>query len=324
MLRVHPKLSVRWQQGRATVDMGEGTATIDLRNAGLSLNLLSQFSVPQDPAAVLARCNVVVRAAAAALIDDFKERGILIDSAGPLDQVEDIPRDLVQAKEFLSIHRRCRSFTMATPALNYALYQAIVYLNRNSIAGDVVETGVWRGGSMMLCAIALLAAGDSQRQIYLYDAFDGSWPRPEPVDQTIYGKTYAARLQNFERQEAQLASTHLDREERSESGLAQVKTNLLSTGYPEHKLTFVRGYVEDTLPRVLPDQIALLRLDTDWYRSTRHALTYLYPRLVKGGVLLVDDYPTEGGATRAVDEYFADTALFLGRIDFQGRIGIKP
>jgi hypothetical protein len=324
MLMLHPKLSVRWQQGRAMVDVGEGSASIDLRNASLALNLLSQFSVPRDPAAVLARCNVVERAAVTALIDDFREKGILVDSVGPLEQVEDIPKDLVQDKEFLSIHRRCRSFTMATPALNYALYQAIVYLNKNSIAGDIVETGVWRGGSMMLCATALLAAGDRQRQIYLYDVFDGSWPRPERVDETIYGANYAARLQSFERQEAQLAATHPDLKQRRQAGLAQVKANLLSTDYPEHKLTFVSGLVEDTMPRVLPEQIALLRLDTDWYRSTKHALTHLYPRLLKGGVLLVDDYPTEVGATRAVDEYFADRRPFLGRIDFQGRIGIKP
>jgi hypothetical protein len=88
----------------------------------------------------------------------------------------------------------------------------------------------------------------------------------------------------------------------------------------------VRGKVEDTLPAQAPEQIALLRLDTDWYESTRHELEHLYPRLVSGGVLIIDDYGYWQGARQATDEYFAGRGihLLLNRIDITGRIAIKP
>lgn len=86
----------------------------------------------------------------------------------------------------------------------------------------------------------------------------------------------------------------------------------------------VKGKVEDTLPGTLPSKISLLRLDTDWYESTKHELQHLYPLLVKNGVLIVDDYGAWQGARKAVDEYFKDIPnVFLGRIDYTGRIVIK-
>jgi hypothetical protein len=88
----------------------------------------------------------------------------------------------------------------------------------------------------------------------------------------------------------------------------------------------VKGKVEDTIPRAAPKQIALLRLDTDWYESTYHELKHLYPRLVPGGVLILDDYGHWEGARRAVDQYFEEERirLFLHRIDYAGRLAIKP
>jgi hypothetical protein len=75
----------------------------------------------------------------------------------------------------------------------------------------------------------------------------------------------------------------------------------------------------------LPEQIAVLRLDTDFYESTRHELRHLYPRLVHGGVLIIDDYGHWAGARKAVDEYIAEEGirLLLNRIDYTGRIAIK-
>jgi len=87
---------------------------------------------------------------------------------------------------------------------------------------------------------------------------------------------------------------------------------------------FVVGKVEDTIPARAPESIALLRLDTDWYESTRHELQHLYPRLAEGGVLIIDDYGHWQGARRAVDEYFRDRPILLNRIDYTGRIAIKP
>jgi hypothetical protein len=104
-----------------------------------------------------------------------------------------------------------------------------------------------------------------------------------------------------------------------------VRATLLETGYPAERIHVVKGRVEDTIPAQAPDGLALLRLDTDWYESTRHELDHLYPRLVDGGVLIIDDYGHWEGARRAVDEYFETAAppLLLGRIDYSGRIAVK-
>ncbi|MCB7129717.1 MAG: hypothetical protein J3T61_09300, partial [Candidatus Brocadiales bacterium] len=105
--------------------------------------------------------------------------------------------------------------------------------------------------------------------------------------------------------------------------LEEVKRNVFSTGY--ENFVFVSGRVEDTIPGRVPDRIALLRLDTDWYESTRHELIHLYPRVTEGGVLIVDDYGHWRGCKQAVDEYFQenDIRTFLHRIDYTGRIAIK-
>ncbi len=100
---------------------------------------------------------------------------------------------------------------------------------------------------------------------------------------------------------------------------------MASTGYPEERLHFVKGKVEETIPGDLPGKIALLRLDTDWYESTRHELEHLWPLLVPGGVLIIDDYGHWAGARRAVDEFFADRvdAPLLNRVDYTARVGVK-
>ncbi len=104
-----------------------------------------------------------------------------------------------------------------------------------------------------------------------------------------------------------------------------VTQTVLSSGYPAERVHVVRGRVEETLPEAAPEHIAVLRLDTDWYISTRHELQHLYPRLVDGGVLIIDDYGHWQGARRAVDEYFRDEAppLLLNRIDYTGRVAVK-
>jgi len=108
--------------------------------------------------------------------------------------------------------------------------------------------------------------------------------------------------------------------------MVEVQANLRSTGYDEEKLIFVKGMVEDTIPGLAPESIALLRLDTDWHASTRHELIHLYPRLQPGGVMMIDDYGHWQGARKAVDEYLSglDVPLLLQRVDYTVRSAIKP
>ena len=105
----------------------------------------------------------------------------------------------------------------------------------------------------------------------------------------------------------------------------EVRRNLFSTGYPENQLSFVEGPVEETIPETVPDKIALLRLDTDWYESTLHELRHLYPLLSEGGVLIIDDYGHWKGAREATDQYLREESpkILLNRIDMTCRLGVK-
>jgi O-methyltransferase len=218
--------------------------------------------------------------------------------------------------EFLPILRACQPATMTSVERLYALYKAVEYLSAAQIAGSFVECGVWRGGSMMCAALTLLRAGDTARSLYLYDTFEGMVP-PEEVDIDLTGRPASA----------QLAAEQRDKDSYiwAFSPLETVRQNIEATGYPANRVHYVRGAVEQTIPATMPDAIALLRLDTDWYTSTHHELQHLFPRLVKGGVLIIDDYGHWQGARRAVDEYFAasDVKILLNRIDYTGRIGVR-
>jgi hypothetical protein len=166
---------------------------------------------------------------------------------------------------------------------------------------------------MALTATTLLQAGDDQRQLWLYDTFDWQWEPEGPHDGFLAAGTPAAGPPPSSVQS-------------SGTSKAEVFDLLKRTGYPPAHLHLVEGLVQDTIPNDAPDCIALLRLDTDYYDSTRHELEHLYPRLTHGGVLIVDDYGKLSGATKAVDEYFAALAHppLLQRIDVQGRMAVEP
>jgi len=197
----------------------------------------------------------------------------------------------------------------------YAVYQAVHHVHAAKIPGDVVECGVWRGGSSMLAALALDSLGERERCIWLYDTFEGM-PPPAEVDRSVFGQPAAALLRQTDA---------AGERTRAVAALDEVEANLASTGYPRDRLHFVDGMVEDTIPGLAPEQISILRLDTDWYESTRHELEHLWPRLSPGGVLIIDDYGHWQGARRAVDEFFATAGpVLLQRIDYTGRLALKP
>jgi O-methyltransferase len=206
-------------------------------------------------------------------------------------------------------------YTMTSRERISALCHAVRYIARAGIPGEIVECGVWRGGSMMAAALTLLAEGKTRR-LRLYDTFEGM-PPPTEVDRAIkYGHVSAAEiLQNSDRSSAYWAIAQLD----------DVRANLQSTGYPSPFVQYIVGKVEDTIPKRLPEQIAILRLDTDWYESTKWELEHLYPLLAVGGILIIDDYGFWEGARKATDEYIFDSgaALLLHRIDGTGRIAVK-
>jgi O-methyltransferase len=228
----------------------------------------------------------------------------------------ELPPDIAADGAFLELYEQCRHFTMTSVERMYALYQAVRHVARHGIGGDLVECGVWKGGSAMLCALALREMGETARDLYLYDTY-GGMAEPDERDVSYAGE--AAREQWEQSRRGEVTDWCF-------SPLEEVRANLLGTGYPAERLHFVKGRVEDTIPATAPDRVALLRLDTDWYESTRHELEHLYPLVAPGGVVIIDDYGYWRGAREATDEYLDRTSepLLLGRIDFTGRISVKP
>ena len=212
-------------------------------------------------------------------------------------------------EQFLRIYNQCKDFTMTSKERMYALYKSVEYLIKAGIPGDFIECGVWKGGSTMLIARTLLDLKVSDRKIYLYDTFEGM-TQPKDCDY---------RIENNERAKDLLQQEQV----KCYASLAEVEENMASTKYPRENLCFVKGKVEETIPKTTPSKIALLRLDTDWYESTKHELEHLFPLLSKNGVLIIDDYGYWAGSKKAVDEYFSNNPILLNRIDSEGRLGIK-
>ena len=225
-----------------------------------------------------------------------------------------LPRDL--DPRITKIVREASEYTMTSVQRVAALCEAIGYIVENDIEGDIVECGVWRGGSMLAAIRTLQMHGNAERNIHLFDTFEGM-TLPTEADVEFNGKTAQELLNSSDPNDAESVWCY--------APIEGVRAVLTSTGYDAQKLKFVKGRVEDTLPAAAPDRIALLRLDTDWYESTKHELEHLYPRLVPGGVLIIDDYGHWQGARRAVDEYIGRNrlGLLLHRIDYSGRCAVK-
>jgi len=211
---------------------------------------------------------------------------------------------------------RVRPYTITSPERIYSLIESVRYLLRNDIQGAFLECGVYKGGSMMTVALTLMAEGVKDRELYLFDTFEGM-PSPEARDIDLWGKPALDRFAGYKISDVS--------SEWMNASLASVKHAMSSTGYPMERIHFVEGLVENTIPENAPDLIALVRLDTDWYQSTIHEMHHLYPRLSPKGILLVDDYGHFKGARDAVDEYFEKNKLtpYLHRIDYTGRMIIK-
>ncbi len=215
----------------------------------------------------------------------------------------------------LQIIESVQAVTMTSPERIFALINAVEYVCKNNIPGDFVECGVWKGGSSAAIAQALVYLNNTHRTLWMYDTFDGM-SQPTDSDVDCHGQTAGQLLQ--QQDIAQSDSVWC------RSPLEEVKATMEATGYSQDRIRFVQGRVEDTLPQRSPEKIALLRLDTDWYESTKCELEILFPKMPAGGVLIVDDYGHWKGCRKAVDEYFAAqrVSMLLNRIDYTGRIGI--
>lgn len=233
-----------------------------------------------------------------------------------LDLIKFPPREQAYPPDFredeAQLIRAVRPWTMTSAERIYTLIQAVRYVSMNDIAGDIVECGVWKGGSMAAIARTLLDLQDTSRDLYLFDTFEGM-PKPTGKDVDYSGKHAVEVLQED-------AGSRC-----ADAPLEQVREVLYGTGYPKEKIHFIKGRVEETIPASAPHAISLLRLDTDWYLSTKHELVHLFPRLARAGVIIIDDYGHWRGSREACDEYFRENSIpiLLNRIDYTGRVALK-
>jgi hypothetical protein len=248
--------------------------------------------------------------------------GYQLVKARPAAQVEPADGKVAAKPKFRRYHdaearatiTAVKPWTMTSYDRIFALILAVRYIVQHGIPGEVVECGVWRGGSMQAVARTLLNLDAADRDLHLFDTFEGM-PPPTEDDRRLGGASAAELMERGPRPALVKAIAALD----------DVRAGMQRTGYPADLIHYHPGKVEDTLPDAAPAEIALLRLDTDWYESTKHELEQLYGRLSHGGVLIIDDYDYWEGSRKAVDEFVAATGarLLLIPID-TGRIAVKP
>jgi O-methyltransferase len=218
--------------------------------------------------------------------------------------------------EDIQIIRAVKPYTATSTDRIYGLLNAVRYIVANNIPGDFVECGVWKGGSAMTMIKTLQQLRAPEREVHLFDTFAGM-TAPTDKDTSQFEPDTVAAYEALKEENGICRWAY--------ASLDEAKRNVLSTGYDPKKIHWIVGRVEDTLPGNTPQQISLLRLDTDFYESTKAELVHLWPRLIPGGVIIVDDYGHWDGVRIAIDEYVAEhkIKLLLNRLDYSGRIGVK-
>jgi O-methyltransferase len=219
-----------------------------------------------------------------------------------------------------SIYAEVSGQVAQSPQSIAQLSRAVRYLVENGIDGDFVECGVFMGASA-ICMIRTLQhyIGANPRDIWLYDTFEGM-PEQDPELDQFWAPDQYPLWDQIKRDDGSGGSNWVH------GPLDAVQANLNRTKYPYDRLHYVKGMVELTLTLRAPEKIALLRLDTDYYASTKAELHHLYPSVVSGGVIIIDDYGAFKGCKQAVDEYFQEQKLkvLLSRVDEHVRMWVKP
>ena len=207
-------------------------------------------------------------------------------------------------------------FSMTPKIRIYNLLQALRHLKIKKIDGDYVECGVWRGGNVLLFKKFLENEDFSQRNIYAFDTFEGM-TNPDENDFEINTNISATKLlKNDKKKETNVWGV---------CSLENVKKNISKYVNNLENIYFVKGPVEITLNEAknIPEKISLLRLDTDWYQSTKKELEVLYEKVSSGGVIIIDDYGHWGGSKKAVDNFFSDKYVWMHYVDYACRLIIK-
>ncbi len=320
-LKLNPNATLSFADGSVRITVPGGQP---LRFGPELLPLLWHFQIPSLFDDVLQECQPDAREILRGFIPTLESARILVPEGFKPSPY--LPPDIDDAP-FRQIYERCMEHVMGGAAAMYGLYKAVEYVVKASIPGDFAECGVWRGGSSMAMALTLLHFGETTRTLYLYDTFEGLWSVPVEQDRVISSLAKPDLTRFYKERLEAAASKRKDAGDqyRHKTSLEDVRALMCSTGYPETRLKLVKGFVEETIPQICPDRLALMRLDTDFYTSTYHELKHLYPKLERGGILFVDDYGQYLGARVATDEYLCESGfpVLLNRLSDNERIAVK-
>ena len=208
------------------------------------------------------------------------------------------------------------NYSMTPKIRIYNLLQALRHLKHKKIHGDYVECGVWKGGNILLFKKFLETDDEYHRNIYAYDTFEGM-TSPDENDFEISNNNFATKL--LEEDKSKKTNVW------GVCSLEEVKKNISKHVKNLNNINFIKGPVENTLNerKNIPEKISLLRLDTDWYQSTKKELEVLYEKVESGGVIIIDDYGHWGGSKKAVDEFFSNKFVWMHYVDYACRLIIK-
>lgn len=250
------------------------------------------------------------------------------------DKVFQFPRDFFPI-EMTDIHKKIirdsEIYSMTGRIRMSLLIKCIEHIHRKNIEGDIVECGVWKGGNL-ICAQFYLNHFNSKKKIIGFDTFEGM-TEPSKIDiQELQIKTNDKNDLDLNLRKRSASETMSTTDKHSNEGkniwaycsINEVK-DIIKAKVPNNNIKLIKGSVEETLlvKDNIPEKISLLRLDTDFYESTKIELEVLYPKLVKGGFLIIDDYGHWKGSRKAVDDYFNREVPFIHFVDETCRLIIK-
>ena len=226
-------------------------------------------------------------------------------------------KEQMLSKKFLENYNKSKNLSSFNLEFFLFLELSLDYLfKRKRIEGDIVECGVFKGANCRFICDYLKSINKENINIFLYDTFEGM-PSASSIDTNIFTKkNYNFYLKKMQK------NNEVDNFYKYEN-IDNVKKLLFQTNYNNNKIHFIKGLVEETIPKTIPNKISLLILDTDYYDSTKHELQHLYPLVEKGGIIIIDDYGTWSGVKKAVDEYFDNLNDFKSFIDHKTIFLIK-
>jgi len=213
-------------------------------------------------------------------------------------------------KEAFEAIKVIKDYTMVPYQNLEQLFEMVKYCEERRIAGDYVECGVWKGGSIGLMALANLQYSSIRRNLHLFDIF-ADIGEPDPTKDGVKAlkdveKYLGKKLQLTGKKESMNGFYDSFGGHGTLQGNQELLENII--GYPRDSIQYHVGWFQDTIPNDYSEMgpIAILRLDGDWYESTWICLNHLFDKVVKGGFVIIDDYGTYEGCSRAVNEFFAE------------------